>query len=309
MNVFLSKVWKYRADIIMGAVSIAALILLLLPKSTSAPVITHPNPSTTNVVVSGSITPKVVTEFISDPKQQALISQLLAENKSLKLEVTTLTSTVARLETHGGVKETSGTITPVEVVQPSNDRPDGGTSPTAGNVAGADPSRTFNFKDFRLNALYSTDGKAFSYSLTQDFTIVTTVGRARDGSKTSLVKLFTTEASGKQVEVSSKTVALQEAEGSSHWFASPRIQGGAGVSGQGSKVGVVALQWLKHGSSTAAEDTTFAVLSPAWSTKGLVLLPVSWNTGRIKHNPFTNLWVSPTLGLDKSVGGVVTATF
>lgn len=260
--------------------------------------IAQPLPNVKVVTIAGPITEKIVTQYITDPAQAKLAGDLLAENKRLKIQVGTLTSTIALLDEKGGVGINGGTITESNDLSATNATPE---SPK---------NLSFSFKDFQLDAAYTSDGKRFSYDLKQGFNIVTTTGVRKDGSKLSIVKLYQ-DVSGKKVEVSSVTTEIQTLDNPVKWWISPRIQGGFGYVGQ--KSGVVALQWLKRGRSVAAEDTTFALLSPGVTVgaggSSLTILPISFNLGGLKHSPFTNLWVSPTVNLDKNVGVAITATF
>lgn len=267
------------------------------------PIVTNPLPNTTVVTTQGPVTTKLVTQFITDPAQAKLMNDLLAENARLKLTVGTLTSTVAKLESKGGLNVNGGTITQL----PS-------TTMALPGVSAPQTVDNYSFKDFQLNANYTSDGKGFNYTVSQDLRVVTTTGKDKNGAKLSIVKVFQTTPQG-PVEVSSVTTEIQTTDNPTKWWISPRIQGGLklGVGSGETKAGVVAFQWLKRGTSRSAEDTTFSLLSPGvtFGPDGakLTLLPVSVNLGRIPHQPLTNLWVSPTLDLNKTLGIAFTATF
>lgn len=239
---------------------------------------------TVNVPV---LTEKVVTKIITDPKQQELANRVLSENRDLQARVTQLTSTVATNNSSGG-----GVVT----VEPTDPH-----TPT--ELKGS-------FKDYQLEASFTQT--VFSYRLNQTFRIVTTFGKSEDGSPISIIKLFQDTPEGAKV-VPAQSVAIQGTENPVRFRVSPRIQAGLGIDQAGTKGGIVALQWLKRGSSTAAEDTIMAFLSPAVfisdSKPELTILPVSFNLGRIPRQPFTNIWLSPTVSLSKKLGVAITATF
>lgn len=284
-------------ETIIGAAIVVALSSLFYWDSHrfTTPVITHPTTNTTVVEVP-KITERVVTQFIQDPAQAKLVTDLLAENKRLKLEVSGLTSTVAKLESKGGLNVNGGTIT----LLPQTTMGVQGVSPTLS-------VDSYLFKDFQLSANYTSNGKSFDYTLAQLFVITTTTGKDVNGHTTQLVKL-NQKVNESMVEVPTTTIELQAPSNPNRFYLSPRIQGGLALGFNG-KSPIVAIQWLRRGTSPAAEDTTFSFLSPALTTGGLTLLPVSVNLGRIKHNPFTNIWVSPTVDLKQSIGLAVTATF
>lgn len=260
----------------------------------------YPSITTTNiikdvqtvVVEKPILTERIVDRIIKDPKDQELVRQLLNENKKLKADVIALTVTVATLTTTGGTDK-DGVIAKTE--DPSK-------------TVSTETQGSYEYKDFQLQATYSPT--TFHYDLFQEFRVVTSTGRDNEGNKVGLVKLFQVTPTG-LVPVPSTTTAIFADEAVARWRVSPRFQ--AGIAKLNTEAGgVVAFQWLKHGKSTAAEDIAFAVGSPAlFIGNGKVdigLLPISFNTGRIKHNPLTNLWVSPMLTRTR-VGAVVSATF
>lgn len=232
------------------------------------------------------LTEKVVTKVLSDPKQQELVNRVLSENRDLSTKVTQLTSTVAVNHSDGG-----GVVT----VEPADPH-----TPT--NLAGS-------FKDYQLEANFSQT--VFSYKLNQTFNIVTSNGKDDNGRPLSIVRLFQETPKG-PVQVPSTTIAIQGNPNAIRFRVSPRIQAGLAIDQDKTKGGLVVLQWLKRGSSTAAEDTSMAFLSPGVTINDkvtLTILPVSFNLGTIKHNPLTNLWLSPTYGLNHKFGIAVSATF
>lgn len=240
------------------------------------------------------LTEKIVTKVLSDPKDKALIQQLMAENAKLKVNVTELSQTVGSLQQHGG-----GII-----IQegPTTEHPE---TPV-----------TYHYSDWHLD--FKTDTKTASYDLNQKFEVLNTSGKDKDGNPTSLVKLFEIGKDGERIPVTDlQTVGIFANPLTAHWIFSPRIQAGLAftrtATGQMNNGGVAALQWLKHGRTKAAEDTTFALFSPAFffgpGQQDIGILPFSVNVGRIPHQPFTNLWVSGFVAKSQRLGITVTATF
>jgi hypothetical protein len=248
------------------------------------------NPDTTTVHVDTPVvTEKVISRIIADPKDRAQIATLLAANKALALTVTQLTNTTATVKTQGGT-ERGGVVT----TTPSS---------TPGTEA------TSTYKDWQLNARYTS--KTFSYDLTQTYEIVTSTGTNSTGQRTELVKLYQIGPKDERIPVPAKTTAIF-AETVPHWIWSAlTVQGGIAAV-PGALGGVVGVQWLKHGRTTAPSDLTFAVATPvvfvSSGIKELGVLPVSFNLGSLPTQPFTNLWVSPYLSRSQA-GVTVTATF
>jgi hypothetical protein len=239
------------------------------------------------------LTEKIVTKVITDPKDKLLVRSLLSENERLKLDVTGLTQTLAQLHSTGGVKESGGVITII---------------PNTTQVG--DP--VYEFKDFQLDAKYASSGKIFDYTLDQQFEVLSTTGRGKDGGKVGIANVFQVKPDGTRIPVPSKTVDVYADEATSRWLVSGRIQAGLGVTTARETGGVVAFQWLKHGKSPAAEDVKLSVASPALfltkTTHDVGVLPLSINLGSLPHQPFSNLWVSPFVSRTR-IAGVITATF
>ena len=230
---------------------------------------------------------KIVTKYLTDPKDKAIIIGLLAKNKELGVEVASLSQTIAELKQSGGT-DSGGIVTP----------------PTPENPQ-------YTYKDFQLLAVYR--GEDFVYDLYQTFEVLSTTGRAKDGSKVGLTNLYQIGQDGERIPIPAKTTVIFADEAATRWFISGRIQAGFGVSVLPAidKGGVVAFQWLKRGKSRAAEDVTFAVLSPVLflgEKLDIGVLPVSWNLGSLPRQPFTNVWVSPLITRTRA-GLVLSATF
>lgn len=237
---------------------------------------------------------KIVTKYLTDPKDKKVIHELLAQNDRLKLDVLGLTQTIAELKQKGGTGD-GGIVTP-----PTPDGP-----------------QVYTYHDFQLDARYM--GTLFNYDLHQTFEVLSTTGRAKDGSKVALTNVFQIGKDGERVPIPAKSTAIFADESVSRWRVSPRIQAGVGVDATRKVGGVVAFQWLKKGRGTSAEDLKWAVgtvglfihgSGKAGDTRVVepVLLPASFNLGSLPHQPFTNLWVSPFLSRTRA-GVALTATF
>ena len=288
----LVTLYKYRKALGLGLLFLVGLgVGIHVHKRFSAPVeVVRVVKDTKQIIVNRPVlTERVVKQVIKDPKQVELINRLIAENNELNIKVKELTSTVAKNTYTGG----SGPDVP---------------TPLQGHIT-TQPT-VYTYDDWQLLATYSAD--SFGYVLTQDFNIVTTSGRDAQGNKVSLVRLYQDTPIG-PVLIPSKTTALFADESIAKWRFSPRAQLGIGFNSKKEKGAVVALQWLKHGKSTSAEDNTWALLSPALFANDnaytLVLMPASFNVGSIKHNVLKDVWVSPFVTRNGKFWVVVTTTF
>lgn len=277
-------------------------------------------PTTTTTLVGGTpqvkvesptLTSTIIDRVVTDPTQQAAIDLLLKENNALKIQVTQLTSSTASATSGGGTAQGGALTRPVQGNTGASQLPPGELQlrpdRQEGVGTGVGPQAS-EFKDFQLDAKFTTD--SFSYNLAQSFRIVESTGKDKSGAQVSLVKLFQDTPKG-LVEVPTTTTVVAADPLSSRWMLSPRIQAGIGFNP--TRGGLVILQWLKHGSSSAAEDVSWAFASGAVYISGNtilpVVLPVSFNLGTIKHNPLTNVWISPFVDSSKKFGIVFSATF
>jgi hypothetical protein len=250
--------------------------------------------TTTKYVNVPTLDEKTITKIISDPKDKAAINALVAENKALNLRITSLTDTVATLDSRG-----SGII-----------------------VAEQPPGAPINyhFEDYRLK--FNTDLKTANYALSQKFVVMTTTATGTNGKPVTLVNVYEEGPHGERTPVPAQTTALF-ATGGSHWFTKLNVQAGVGftkdAASQGLTGGVVGLQWLKRGVTNAPGDVRWAVLTPvlfaAAGVKEPGLLPLSFNLGSLPYQPFSNFWLSPYIGVNpvtrgvSRLGIVFTATF
>ena len=273
--------------LLVGLGSGAALLNHFSPRVVTYPTIENVK---TVVVEKPVLTERTVTKIITDPKERVLIEQLIKENEALNLQVLELTTTIAHLRSRGGT-EKDGVITP----EPE--------------VPGEEAK--FTYKDYQLEATYNS--RLFDYTLNQKFIIQTSTARSKDGVLSSRVNLFQDTPEG-LINVPTKTTAIFADERVSRFRVSPRVQAGVSINEKNEKSGVVALQWLKRGKSTAPEDIRFSLASPVFMVTGdktwsAGILPISFNLGSLPKQPFTNLWISPSVDIHKKLGVSITATF
>lgn len=271
------------------------------------PTITLVSPNNTTVQVD-KIVPNTVVKYVKDTIE---VNRLLEENKKLHIEVTQLSESLATYQANG-----QGNVVMVEPDKLPSDM-----VPLIPRPEVPQPPSLFTFRDFRL--AFVSDGVAAKYDLTQKFEILTSTGKNQQGVPVTTVKLFEVTPD-KKIPVSDVTTTAIFADNSRpRWRVRPVIQAGVGLT-QDWKAdringGMVGVQWLQHGSTDAPRDIRYSALTPVIfasdTLREMGLLPFSYNVGHIKHQPFTNLWVSPYVGFDAgkktvSRGGIaVTATF
>lgn len=245
--------------------------------------------TTTKYVDVPVLNEKTITRYIANPKDKTVIDALLAENSALKLRVTSLTDTVAQLESSG-----SGPI--VATSQPNG-------------------QNSYSFEDYRLK--FKTDLKTADYTLSQKFIIITTTAKDDKGKPVTLVNVYEEGPNGERRPIQAQTTALFANEQAMKWYTKLNVQGGAALGpNNGALLG---LQWLKRGTSQAPNDTRWAVATPVIFASQDIneagMLPLSFNLGTVPHQPFTNIWLSPYVGINVAgrtfsrFGFAVTATF
>jgi hypothetical protein len=265
---------------------IAAFIIWLWPNAPK-PVVTQTTPQTITVQVPvDHIVTKDVIKYVEDMTN---VKRLLAENAKLKIQVQQLSETIAKSHSTGG-----GNVVSVPVADvPEPLRPVNPASPTV-----------FTFTDWRLH--FVTDGQTAKYDLTQKFEVLSTTGRNAAGTPVNLVKLFELGPGDVRREITdTKTTTVVADDTRAHWHLSPTIIAGvaftADVNGNKSPGGILGVRWLARGRTKSAEDSSLALLSPvvllSGKTREVGLLPLSVNAGRLKHQPFRDLWLSPYVGL------------
>ena len=299
--------WASRA-VFIGIILALCLFTYQTCKPAPEPIITPTTERTITVEVPvKEIEYRDVEKYIVD---DANAKRLLAENARLKVQVSMLSETLANYTAHGiGPVREVFTSTLPPVLQPS----------TATTVT--------EFKDWRLHFVH--DGAEARYTLTQSFEVLQTLGRNAQGTPVSLVKLFEIGPEGQRLPITdTKTVTVVPMRDVPSWRMSPRIQAGVAYAQASQNAsldktwkpgGVIGVQWLKRGTSSAAEDNTLAALTPAVfitdEVREFGILPVSYNLGKVPFMPVKDAWISPYVGIDVSkkttgnIGIAVTATF
>lgn len=264
-------------------------------------------------VETDALTTKEVIQYLPDPKDKALIVALQAQLAALKARTTGVIVTTAASESTGGGRVTENRVIstpPAEVAVTFSAEP---------AQAQPQPAVTgVHFRDYRLTFDANLITEQATYKLTQRFESVVMTGRQTNGKPLALAQLYELGENGDRTLLPTvATTAVFADQTAPHWIRRLAVQGGLAVTrdvqGKSANGAVVAAQWLKHGRTPAAEDTAFAILSPALvlvpGATDIGLLPVSVNLGRIPHQPFTNIWLSPYIAKSQRIGVVVTATF
>lgn len=252
---------------------------------------------------------KDVVKYVTD---QTEVKKLLAEQASAKNEIKTLTETIARLKTVTTTTETKTVFV---------------------EVPGAPEA---HFKDWRLT--FDATPAQTTYQLDQKFEALAAIGKDKTGKPVVSTKLFEIGPGEKRTELTeARTTVVTAVPNPKRWFFGFNISAGFGgtisttsetthannavtttfptVAG-----GVVGVRWVTRGTSKAAEDGSWSLLTPVAfiSTDGAEfgVLPVSVNLGKIPKQPFKDLWASPIVVFGKApntsptrVGFVFTATF
>jgi hypothetical protein len=260
------------------------------------------NPATQAYQVQApDLQPKAVKTIVKDVAE---VSRLLREQAAMQVTIDRLLEVNARLVATG-----KGTIEYRDVPVPGTPR----------------VVREATFADWRLS-FKAVDDKA-SYQLRQRFEVLATTGKTAAGLPTAAVKLFELgpgEIKTPLTDVATTFIVANPA--APRWYLSPTVQAGVGLTmttgRQSALAAIVGVRWLSRGSSRAAEDSTWALLSPVVVLTGtqheVGILPVSVNLGRIPHRyqPFKDLWVAPVITVaswpPKAVGRVgltITASF
>ena len=271
------------------SVSIGVLVLAFLLGRHMRPdpvVIEKPVEHVTTVEVP-KVTEKIVTQYVP-VADKAQAAALLKENEQLRLQVQQLSVSLAAAQS-----TTSGPAV-VEV-------------PPCPVVSTTPPSPVrVSYSDYRLS-FQSVDNTA-TYTLSQKFSIVNSVGKTTTGTPTNLVRLYEIGPGETRTLIPTTETTTIASMPQAHLYAHGTLAAGVLLlpvsTTPGTTIrtgGAVALTWLKHGASYAPEDTRYAFLSPAFvftSTEKLVgVLPISMNLGTLPRQPFTNLWISPFLGV------------
>jgi hypothetical protein len=242
------------------------------------------------VEVPGPVTVKNVPVPVQDQTQAKI---LLAQAEKDKATISSLTETIAELHRI--------TVAPPE------------TKTVYVTTPGAPEA---HFTDGRLT--FDAVGPKTQYALSQKMESEVAVGKDRNGQQVVYSKLFEIWPGETRTQLTNtKVVVVSTSPTTKAWFLGPSIQAGFGydvtlATRTGALGGLVGVQWLKRGYTKDAEDSVWSVATPvvfiASKTIKVGILPVSVNLGRIPHQPFKDLWVSPLITLH-SAGIAITATF
>lgn len=310
LSIILSLVSRYLVVVRVGllAVAVASLVgLWYVVKHTDGVRVEHPSPEVTRVYVDRPVIhTKDLLEYI-DKNDHEAVRRLMKENEKLRNEVT-----IVLVQKHKGTSTGEGPVT-VSGLPQYTIGPLPPSAPVFGTEAPTIPEPfKLTFKDWRL--AFESDGTQAHYTLTQQFSIISTAGRDKNNEPTNSVELYEIGSNGERVLIPVTEVTRATAKPTSPFFyAKPSLQGGMAVLPQSVSGDVeydaafaLSLPWFKRGTTTAAEDTRWAYLTPMvtvsdqeW-TGGVV--PVSFNLGTIKHTPFNDLWVSPYAGISSDRG-------
>jgi hypothetical protein len=232
----------------------------------------------------------ITREVVKYVEDKTGAQKLLADNAALKNQITVLSETIADLRTTG-----SGKVVYIDQPVPGETR----------------VVQEGQFRDWRL--YFTFQGEQAKYELTQRFEALVAAGRDVAGKPTATVKLFELGPGDTRTPLTTTKTTLVVASGqSTRWFLFPSVQAGAAVSDTTPGV-VIGVQWLKRGTTKAAEDSTYSLLTPvvflSSGRREFGLLPVSFNLGRIPRNPLNDVWLSPYISGSGRFGLTLTATF
>lgn len=267
--------------------SILVLVMSLRALHNAGPAIPveHPVPLLpANVTVTEvpKITEKTVAPIlVKDPADQKLIADLLKENAQYKLKVTELTAAT-------GTETTTGTLEPTE--------------PTSTTVTVQVPA-PFDFSDYHLDV--KSDGSKVSYTLHQQFEAIMATGRAKNGERVATVNLFELGPGSTRTQIPLVIHEVATDETRPHFMIGLRLHAGGAWDGKGTWL--LGASWLQRGRTWDPKDSRWSFLAPALTGTGFALLPVSFNLGSLPHQPTSNIWVGPLVGVGptgvRSIGG------
>lgn len=318
MNLIISFITRQRvwiARIVIGVI-LASLGVYTSCEAQRPAVITQVLPTTQVIEVPvEKLTVKNVTQYV-EVVDRVQVNRLLRENQKLNITVQQLMLSQAQYTSSGG-----GLID--HIVPPPSDPT---VLPTEPSVLPAPVG--VSFTDWRLH--FQSDGVTANYTLTQKFSITATVGVNKYNKPVNIINLYELGAQNERVAIPITNTTIISASDTlrPRFYRKATLQAGIGVTPSlktdpVSKVNMnvtVAVPWLKRGRTTAVEDTRYAYFTPAVNVNtsggGTVIgaLPISFNVGTIGRNPFTDVWVSPFVGIasdtsKKHWGIVLSATF
>lgn len=274
---------RFTAMVMIGLLVLAfAAGYIQRPSPADTITVSTPAPNVTTIEVPvPMITEKVVTKYIK-VEDQAAATALLKENDALKVKVDQLSVSLAKTQSTGQGTSTTA-VTPATTTAPQEVR-----------VA---------FKDWRLDFL--SVNNAVTYTLSQQYSIVNTVGRNRENVPTNLVRLYEIGPGNTRTLIPTvETTTVVTSQNLPRFYTKLTVQGGVGYA-DGQRV-LLLTPWLKRGRSTATEDTRWAFVTPiislAKDEQAVGVAPVSFNLGSLPRQPLTNLWVSPFVGTSTGIG-------
>lgn len=258
-------------------------IFRLTPEEIHPPVV-QPAPGVITIQVPHPVlTERVVTKYVPVEDRSQVIA-LLNENADLKISVEQLSVSLAKSTSQG-----QGLL---NVPATRADAPD---------------LPAFTFRDWRL--AFTGQGTSASYTLTQQFSVVNSVGTNHHGVPTQLIRVYEIGPNQERWPVPvTETVTVAATPATEGWYVKPTMQAGFSflvpVANPGTALrqagGVIAVPWLKYGTTRSVEDTRWAFLTPSLTASGntstVGLLPVSFNLGSLPRQPFSDIWVSPFIG-------------
>ena len=111
-----------------------------------------------------------------------------------------------------------------------------------------------SFTDWRLK--FQSNGSTATYTLSQKFAIINTVGRNDQNVPVNLIRLYEIGANGERVAIpTTESTTITTAPPPPHFYVKPTIQAGLGVIVQPAPTAttratefIASMPWLKHGS-------------------------------------------------------------
>lgn len=279
------QLWAAR---VLLSVGVILALFAIIKGANTPPRVIQLDPITKVVEVPvEKLTMKTVTEYVPVP-DRAQVKQLLKDNEKLHSEVQQLTVSLAKATSRGDGEAVVSVPTPIAETLPPN-------TPVS-----------VQFKDWRLS--FESQGTRARYTLTQQFSIINTVGRTKENVPINQVRLFEIGEHGERLAIPiTETTTVATMPDQPHFYMGLRLQGGVGVFPRStsdvsvSYSAVAAAPWLHRGRIRAAEYTRYAYATPAIAvndTEQVVgVMPISFNVGTLKHVPVSDVWVSPFVGM------------
>lgn len=303
---------------VASAVLILGLLSYIVVAAKTPPRVVQLDPITTVIEVPvEKLTTKTVTKYVRT-QDRAAVEQLLADNDELKASVEQLTLSLAAAVSEG--RGTATVTTPTDPADPTS-------PPTPVTIP-----LSVDFKDWRLQ--FHSDGTQGTYTLSQKFSIVNSMGRNDKNDPVNIVRLFEIGEHGERIPVpTTETTTISILPDQPKFYVRPSLQAGVAVLPEWSSIttgtttggtttypvsAVIAVPWWKRGTTRSVETTRYAYFTPTITFTNqqfsIGLLPVSVNIATLRYVPFTDIWAAPYLGISsqraaKKFGLVFTTTF